>query len=133
MGGENDLLTLLRTMEPQLSPVEMAYGQLPPGQNLPSGLVPFATVAEAEGVTVVAATAELTRHGIGHIPGWARISLTVHSDLAAVGLTAAVATALTAEGISANVMAGFLHDHFFVQWDRRFEAMAVLARLGRAA
>lgn len=132
MGGENDLSVLLRSMEPHLHPEEQGYGLLPPGQVCPPGLAPFVTVAEAEGLTVVAAAADLARHGVGHVPGWARISLTVHSDLAAVGLTAAVAAALTAEGISANVVAGYLHDHFFVQWDRRFEAMAVLARLGAA-
>ena len=63
---------------------------------------------------------------------WARLSLTVHSDLAAVGLTAAFATALGAEGISCNVIAGYHHDHLFVQWDRRWEALAALRRLAIA-
>jgi len=133
MRGETELSALLRTMQPQLFAEELGYGRLPPGQGLPSGLVPFATVAEAEGMTVVAAAAELARHGVDHVPGWARISLTVHSDLAAVGLTAAVATALAAEGISANVVAGCFHDHFLVQWDRRFAAIAVLTRLSASA
>ena len=132
MRGENDLSVLLRSMEPLLDPVEMGYGHLPPGQALPPGLAPFAVIAEAEGLTVVASAVELARHGVAHDPGWARISLTVHSDLAAVGLTAALATALAAEGISANVVAGYFHDHLFVQWDRRFDAMTALARLGAA-
>jgi len=63
---------------------------------------------------------------------WARISLTVHSDLAAVGLTAAFAGALGREGISCNVIAGYHHDHLFVQWDRRFDAVAALGALARA-
>jgi hypothetical protein len=58
-----------------------------------------------------------------------RISLTVHSSLAAVGLTAAVATALAREGISANVVAGSYHDYLLVPWDRRDAAMAALAEL----
>ncbi len=132
MHGENDLSELLRTMQPHLAAGQQGYGHLAPGQDLPPGLVAFATVAEAEGLTVVAAAADLARHGIPHVPGWARISLTVHSDLAAVGLTAAVAAALTAGGISANVVAGYFHDHFFVQWDRRYDAMAILARLSAA-
>ena len=52
------------------------------------------------------------------------------SSLEAVGLTAAVAGALAAEGISANVVAAFHHDHVFVPAGRAAEAMACLARLG---
>ena len=88
---------------------------------------PFATVAEAEGLTVVAPLAAL-----GGGEPWARISLTVHSDLAAVGLTAAFATALGREGISCNVIAGMHHDHLFVPWDRRENAMAALRALSHA-
>lgn len=61
--------------------------------------------------------------------GWARITLTVHSSLAAIGLTAAVSQALAAGGIPANIIAAFHHDHIFVPWDRRAEALAVLHRL----
>jgi hypothetical protein len=56
----------------------------------------------------------------------------VDSSLEAVGLTAAVAGALAAAGISANVVAAFHHDHVFVPADRGVEAMACLDRL-RAA
>jgi hypothetical protein len=89
----------------------------------------FARIVEAEGITVIAPVADLLGAGIACADPWARISLTVHSDLAAVGLTAAIATALAAKGISANVVAGFFHDHVFVRWDRRAEAMAVLKDL----
>jgi hypothetical protein len=63
--------------------------------------------------------------------GWARITLAVHSGLAAIGLTARVATALAARGISANMIAAFHHDHVFVPWDRRDEAMAALRELSK--
>ena len=122
--AENDLKVLLRTMEPVLHPEPYGYavwdGPLP--------FQPFATVDEAEGLTVVAPLSVL---GGAHAP-WARISLTVHSDLAAVGLTAAFAGALGQGGISCNVIAGYHHDHLFVQWDRRFDAMAALKELSRA-
>jgi hypothetical protein len=118
--GETDLSRLLRTMEPVLYPEP--YGFAVRDGVLP--FQPFAIVAEAEGQTVIARLAELG----GGAP-WARISLTVQSDLAAVGLTAAFATALAGAGISCNVIAGFHHDHLFVQWDRRAEALAVLQDL----
>jgi hypothetical protein len=53
----------------------------------------------------------------------------VHSGLEAVGLTARISTALAAHGISANIVAAFHHDHVFVPWDRREEAMTALREL----
>ena len=127
--GETDLAALLRTMRPSLSATEYGFGTLPPAAAIPTGLHPFATVAEDEGLTLVAPAADLVRAAVPHSPGWARISLAVHSSLSAVGLTARIASALAEAGISANVVAGYFHDHFFVQWPRRHDAMAVLARL----
>jgi uncharacterized protein len=126
--AENDLAVLLRTMEPVLHPEPYGYGVWTGGALL---IEPFATVSEAEGLTVVARLAEMQAVGMQSDP-WARISLTVHSDLAAVGLTAAFAGALGQEGISCNVIAGYHHDHLFVQWDRRVEALAALRRLSIA-
>ncbi|MCZ8152772.1 MAG: ACT domain-containing protein [Rhodobacteraceae bacterium] len=126
--AEQDLARLLRGMEPVLHAA--AYGfALWPGGAMP--FAPFATVAEEEGLTVVAPLEALERAGLVS-EGWARISLTIHSDLAAVGLTAAFSAALAADGISCNVVAGFHHDHLFVQWERRFDAMAALERLSHA-
>src|SRR5262249_52470071 len=53
----------------------------------------------------------------------------VHSNLAAVGLTATVSTRLAAAGISCNVIAGNLHDHLFVPHDRGLEALQILNQL----
>lgn len=126
--AETDLTTLLRTMQPDLH--DEPYGFVVwPGGALP--FAPFATVAEAEGLSVIATLAALAAAGLEADP-WARISLTVHSDLAAVGLTAAFAAALGRVEISANVIAGVYHDHIFVQWDRRFDALAALRELSRA-
>ncbi len=126
--GETDLGVLLATMEPVLHPEPYGYGVWT-GASQP--VQPFATVQEAEGLTVVAPLAELHAAGMVSDP-WARISLTVQSDLAAVGLTAAFAGALGREGISCNVIAGFYHDHLFVQWDRREDAMSALRALSHA-
>ena len=57
------------------------------------------------------------------------ITLTVHSDLHAVGLTAAVSAALAAEGISVNIVAAVSHDHLFVPVERADDAIAILDRL----
>ncbi|MGY6637630.1 MAG: ACT domain-containing protein [Erythrobacter sp.] len=80
----------------------------------------FALIREDEGLTAI-------------VPDeggdFARITLMVHSALEGVGLTAAVSGALASAGIACNVVAGFHHDHLFVPWERRDEALAVLQRL----
>ena len=126
-----DLTELLRCMQPELWPGRYGFACVDPTLALPGGVVPFAMVAEAEGLTLVAHEAELQAAGLAFQGGWARISLTVVSDLAAVGLTAAVAGALAAVGISANVVAGYHYDHFFVQADRAEDALVALRDLGR--
>jgi hypothetical protein len=57
------------------------------------------------------------------------ITLTVHSDLHAVGLTAAVADALAGKRISCNVVAAAHHDHLFVPVDEGAAALAALRDL----
>lgn len=129
MSGEMDLAVLLQQMEPVLATMPYGYGLLPVGTVVPGEVAVFAVMNEDEGVTVVARAEVLDRAGIPFDGLWARISLTVHSDLAAVGLTAAIAAALAGQGISANVVAGYFHDHVFVQWDSRSAAIAALQAL----
>lgn len=126
--GERDLERLLHGMEPELHSAPYGFA-LWPGGALP--FAHFATVAEVEGLTVVALLEELAGAGLASEP-WGRISLTIHSDLAAVGLTAAISAALTHEGISCNVIAGLHHDHLFVPWDRRGDALRALEALAHA-
>lgn len=127
MAGVSDLSQLLARMEPDLHAAPYGYAVAP----APIAGA-FATVAEAEGLTVIAPVEALRAAGLEAGPPWARISLTVHSDLAAVGLTAAFARALADHKISANVVAGFYHDHIFVPWERRLDALAALKGLSHA-
>ena len=81
---------------------------------------------EAEGTTVVVAEAQAIARGWPVTFRSAWITLRVHSDLAAVGLTAAFARALGDAGISCNVVAGVHHDHLFVPVARADDAMRAL-------
>jgi hypothetical protein len=114
LAGERDLARLLEALDPQLSPERYDFIATT-DPTLKDG--DFAVVREAEGLTLI----RPDRAG-----EWARISLGVHSSLDAVGLTAAFSARLADAGISANVVAAFYHDHIFVQWDRREEALAAL-------
>jgi uncharacterized protein len=53
----------------------------------------------------------------------------VHSALDAVGLAAAISTALADAGLGCNVIAGLHHDHLLVPEDRASEAIQVLSGL----
>ena len=108
---------MLAALAPVLDPVEYGFETESEAPLLGDA---FALIREEEGVTAI-------RPG----KGWARITLGVHSSLAAIGLTARVAAALAGHGISANMVAAFHHDHVFVPWDRRAEALAILQALSR--
>ena len=57
---------------------------------------------------------------------WALITLNVHSDLKAIGFLAAITNKLAEAGISVNAISAYYHDHLFVPWDKRMEAMNIL-------
>ncbi|MGV8854639.1 MAG: ACT domain-containing protein [Devosia sp.] len=132
MAAETDLARLLVGLAPALDPQPFGYAVLPLDQSLPAGLVVFALLRETEGLTVIAEVDALLAAGISVEGRWARITMMVHSALDAVGLTAAMAKTLTAAGISANVLAGYHHDHLLVPWDRRHDAVAALLALASA-
>jgi hypothetical protein len=132
MSGEQDLGTLLAGLEPYLHPDLLVYASVDPGVPLPA-VDAFAVIVEDEGTTLVLRAVDADAVELRPAFPCRRIELRVHSDLAAVGLTAAFATALSDHGISANVVAGLHHDHLLVPVDDAERAMTVLQDLQRAA
>src|SRR3954463_4134328 len=133
MTGHMDLQTILSTLEPSLSETEFAFGTIPDRGECVEIEGIIATFLEEEGLSVVAPAEALARAGIPHSAGWAKISLKVHSSLSSIGLTAALASALAGKGVSANVVAAYYHDHLFVTWAKREQALAILSALAAAA
>ena len=125
----SDLAELLATMTPELKEQRVAFLTFADGLNPFAPVDTIGTFREREGLTVAADlnAAEASGHPILFKAAW--ITLTVHSDFEAVGLTAAFAKALTDAGISANVIAGAFHDHIFVPLDKAEAAMAALRAL----
>jgi hypothetical protein len=121
--AERDLARLVAGLAPRLDPDPWVFVTLP---EPPADLDPLMTFREDEGVTCILRPDDARALGLPDRPAFRRITLGVHSSLEAVGLTAAVAGALTAAGISANVVAAFHHDHVFVPADRAEAAMAQL-------
>ncbi|MEU3075818.1 ACT domain-containing protein [Streptomyces laurentii] len=126
---ERNLSRLLAGMRPELHPGRYVFTTLPGPGTPPAGIEPVVMVAEPEGLTLVVRQedADAASLAYDYVAGW--ITLRVHSALDAVGLTAAVATALADAGLSCNVVAGFHHDHLFVERDEAERALAVLEAL----
>ncbi|MGF1682476.1 ACT domain-containing protein [Photobacterium minamisatsumaniensis] len=136
MTGITDLDVLLENMSPILmdgdfvfctqhieNEISVEFGSL-------LSLKPLATFMESEGLTMViekriADTEKLEYEGV-----FKCITLTVHSSLEAVGLTAAVAGRLAELSISANVIAAYYHDHVFVPVNKAEAALSALANFG---
>jgi len=119
-------------MAPALNPGTYVFSIVEDESRITLGDV-IAIVREPEGLSVVLSEARAVELALPIMYRAAWITLTVHSDLAAVGLTAAVSAALSATGISCNVIAGAYHDHLFVPVEREEAALEVLRRLQRSA
>jgi len=128
----SNLTMLLRSMEPVLHEGVYAYCTVPHDAPV-AALTPVVTVRESEGMTLVVPEEQAAAAGLPVLFRAAWISLTVHSDLEAVGLTAAFSGALGQAGISCNVVAGAFHDHIFVPVAQAQKALQVLWSLQRDA
>jgi hypothetical protein len=127
MGGEKDLEKLLKTMKPEHITGEYVFCVVHDLTNLNLNDI-IMTFKEQEGTTIVIKKefADSLKLEYSFIASW--ITLTVHSSLEAVGLTAAFSNALSQEGISCNVVAAFYHDHIFVDKKDTDKAMEILNR-----
>jgi hypothetical protein len=128
----SDLHTLLKSMQPELNLGTFAFATLLPGQAIAMSDV-VALIREPEGTSVVVKENDLHRLGLHAVFRCAWITLTVNSDLQAVGLTAAFSAALGSASISCNVVAGTHHDHIFVPVNPASAAMKELHSLQERA
>jgi hypothetical protein len=129
MSGETDLTQLLRTMTPVLQPGTYVFCNVASlgGFDL-TQIIGF--FREAEGVTLILPQTIADQLQLVYSYEAAWLTLTVHSSLAAVGLTAAFSKALADAQISCNVVAAYYHDHIFVavqDADRALHALKQLA------
>lgn len=120
--GETDLQRLLAGLSPTLAERPRAIRTQPADAPVPADAIML--FREDEGLTVVVAADD----GVD-AAHWAQITLRIHSSLEAVGMMAAIATALAARGIPCNAVSAYYHDHLFVPWERRADAMRALHAL----
>lgn len=130
MSGILDLNELIRSATPELIPGEFVFVSLP-GGPIPANLTPICTFVEAQAMTVIVSKEQAMRAGLPFEGTFRQITLNVHSSLEAIGFLAAITSALAAEGIPANAVSAFHHDHLFVPANATEKAMVCLANLVR--
>ncbi len=129
-GPIRDGALMVARMAPLLLPGEVAFVSVTQAEAASATGVARALVREAEGVTLIL-PCEHPLCPADALP-MRQITLTVHSALDGVGLTAAVSGALAAAGIPCNIVAGVRHDHLFVPAGQAELALATLEARARA-
>ena len=122
MDGERNLDLLLKTMQPHLMDSKWVFWTSVNGFDASTLQTAILMFREQEGITIIS---PVTPSDEGH-PTWAMITLSIHSSLEAVGFLAAITTALAAIDIPVNAVSAYYHDHIFVPYERRVDALECL-------
>lgn len=125
MTGEKDLDKLLKTMKPKHNTGDFVFCSTA-NLEIVNSIDPILVFKEEEGYTLILPkeSADNLKLDYSFVAAW--ITLTVHSSLEAVGLTAAFSKALSDAGISCNVVAAYYHDHIFVDKKDAEKAITIL-------
>lgn len=128
MSGEKNLEKLLKSMKPEPVSGDYVFCKIQSLENLNFNDIEM-FFKEKEAITLILKKeiAEKLHLEYSLIMSW--ITLTVHSSLEAVGLTAAFSKVLSENGISCNVVAAFYHDHIFVPKKDTDKAIHILNEL----
>jgi hypothetical protein len=126
MTGEKDLQKLLKSMKPELNEGEFVFCKIETLDTLNLNDIEM-LFREKEAITLILKKEKADELKLEYSVIMSWITLSVHSSLEAIGLTAAFSNALSQKGISCNVVAAFYHDHIFVNKKEAEKAMEVLS------
>ena len=130
MKGENNLEKLIKNMKPVLNKGNYVFVTVKDLSNIKREDT-ICELKEEEGTTIVIEKRKADHLNLRYnfVASW--ITLMVHSSLEAVGLTALFSAELTKHNISCNVIAGYYHDHIFVDEKDAEKAIIVLTNLSK--
>ena len=118
--------TLLKSMKPELVKEKFVFCTVSEQSFSKLNVKPLLIFKEEEGITIVLKKESADANSLPYSSVWALITLTVSSDLTAVGFLAAITNSLAESGISVNVVSAYYHDHLFVPIEKAEKAMQVL-------
>ncbi len=125
MSGEKDLQQLLKSMKPEHISGDYVFCKVDTLENIDLNNVEM-FFKEKEAITLILKKEIADKLQLDYSVVMAWITLTVHSSLEAVGLTAAFSKALSENEISCNVVAAYYHDHIFVNKKDAQKAIEIL-------
>lgn len=130
MKGEKNLNKLIAALQPKLHAGKYVFTTQLSTEHIPPTAI-IGQFKEKEGITVILKkeVADELELSYTYVASW--ITLDVHSALDSIGLTAIFSTELAKHNISCNVVAGFYHDHIFVDEKHGKMALKVLKDLSK--
>ncbi|MCK5794797.1 MAG: ACT domain-containing protein [Anaerolineales bacterium] len=124
--GETDLDNLIKNIQPILEDEELVFCSLSPARAEEYFVLCQGYYLEREGITVIIGKHLADLNDLAYDLVFKRITLNVHSSLAAVGFISRITEVLAAQGFSVNVVSAYYHDHLYIQSDLAQAALETL-------
>lgn len=129
MTGVKNLKRILKSINPSLDERDFVFISITKNNMKNLKFKPLLMFEEKEGVTLIVTKEEAVANKLSYENFWSLITLTVHSDLNAVGFLAIITQELAKNNISVNVVSAFYHDHLFVIKEKSREAYNLIKNL----
>ena len=130
MSGEKDLQVLLKSMKPELVSGDYVFCKVEKLESINLNEIEM-FFKEKEAFTLILKKENAEKLNLEYSVVMSWITLSIHSSLEAIGLTAAFSNALSEHEISCNVVAAYYHDHIFIDKKDTVRAMEILSSFSK--